>query len=88
MFRDNTESTLTPQDGNSLAVLFNATISDAQKQSISTGLLNNWQVSGAVTPEVRDTSRLTASRGASYRVLALGHHRAFRRRFRGLHAFY
>ncbi|KAI0031995.1 Six-hairpin glycosidase [Vararia minispora EC-137] len=50
-FRDNTASTLIPQDGNALAVLFNVTASDAQKQSISAILPQNWQETGAVTPE-------------------------------------
>ena len=51
MYRDNTTSTLLPQDGNSLALFFNLTISQAQKERISTGLLKNWGELGAASPE-------------------------------------
>ncbi|KAI0312129.1 Six-hairpin glycosidase [Amylostereum chailletii] len=55
MYRDNETSTLVPQDGNSLAVLFNLTTSQAQKESISEGLTKNWVELGAVGPEMPDT---------------------------------
>lgn len=55
MYRDNSTTTLCPEDGNSLAVLFNVTLSDAQKKSISEGLTRNWNEIGPVTPELPDT---------------------------------
>ncbi|VDC03801.1 unnamed protein product [Peniophora sp. CBMAI 1063] len=55
MFRDNTTTDLAPQDGNALALLYNLTISDDQKQSISKGLTAFWGATGAVTPERLDT---------------------------------
>ncbi|KAI0452401.1 Six-hairpin glycosidase-like protein [Xylaria acuta] len=51
-FRDNaTDTTLYPQDANSLAVLFNLT-SAKQDQSISSRLVENWNAIGAVSPEL------------------------------------
>ncbi|KAI0865312.1 Six-hairpin glycosidase-like protein [Xylaria cubensis] len=51
-FRDNaTDTTLYPQDANSLAVLFNLT-SVEQDQSISARLVENWNAIGAVSPEL------------------------------------
>jgi glycogen debranching enzyme len=55
MYTDNTTTTLAPQDGNSLAVLFNLTTSPSQAVSISKGLKNNWNELGAVSPEVPNT---------------------------------
>ncbi|KAI0314054.1 Six-hairpin glycosidase [Amylostereum chailletii] len=55
MYRDNESTTLIPQDGNSLALLFNLTTSPAQKESISEGLTKNWVELGAVGPEMPDT---------------------------------
>ncbi|KAJ7743495.1 Six-hairpin glycosidase [Mycena maculata] len=55
MFRDNMTTTLTPQDGNSFAVLFNLTTSPAQAASVSAGLEKNWNALGAVAPELPDT---------------------------------
>jgi hypothetical protein len=51
-FRDNaTNTTLHPQDANSMAVLFNVTTSE-QDQSISSVLTTNWNDIGAVSPEL------------------------------------
>ena len=54
MYRDNTTTTSLPQDGNSMALLFNLTTSQAQKELISAGLLKNWVELGAVGPELPD----------------------------------
>ncbi|KAI1427104.1 Six-hairpin glycosidase-like protein [Xylaria sp. FL1777] len=51
-FRDNaTDTTLHPQDANSLAILFNVTTAK-QDQSISSRLTENWNDIGAVSPEL------------------------------------
>ena len=50
-YRDNTTTTLLPQDGNSLALLFNLTTSQSQKERVSAGLQKNWVKLGAVGPE-------------------------------------
>ncbi|KAL0948872.1 hypothetical protein HGRIS_008991 [Hohenbuehelia grisea] len=55
MFRDNETTTLHPQDGNSLAVLFNLTQSDEQVQSVSKGLTTFWTDIGPLSPELNDT---------------------------------
>lgn len=55
MYNDNETTTLKPQDGNSLAVLFNLTDSVEQAQSVSAGLTQNWTPIGPVTPELADT---------------------------------
>ncbi|KAF9456654.1 glycoside hydrolase family 78 protein [Collybia nuda] len=55
MFRDNDTSTLIPQDGNALAVLFNVTNTDAQNQAISQGLTKFWTDIGPLSPELDDT---------------------------------
>ncbi|KAF7344680.1 Glycoside hydrolase family 78 protein [Mycena venus] len=55
MYRDNVTTTLTPQDANSFAVLFNITTSPEQARSISAGLEKNWNDLGAVAPELPDT---------------------------------
>ncbi|KAJ4481892.1 Six-hairpin glycosidase [Lentinula aciculospora] len=55
MYRDNTSTTLTPQDANSFAVLFNVTLNDTQMEKISEGLEKNWVEFGAVPPELPDT---------------------------------
>jgi hypothetical protein len=55
MYRDNVTTTLTPQDANSFAVLFNITTSAAQAASISAGLEKNWNDLGPVAPELPDT---------------------------------
>ncbi|KDQ25617.1 glycoside hydrolase family 78 protein [Pleurotus ostreatus PC15] len=55
MFRDNETSTLFPQDGNSLAVLYNVTETEEQNQAISSGLTQFWTDIGPVSPELDDT---------------------------------
>lgn len=55
MYTDNATTTLTPQDANSLAVLFNLTMSTEQATSVSEGLTKNWNEFGALAPEVPDT---------------------------------
>jgi hypothetical protein len=52
MYRDNTTSTLIPQDGNSLAVWFEIAATQEQGSRISKGLQKNWNEFGAVAPEV------------------------------------
>ena len=54
MYTDNATTTFVPQDGNSLAVIFNLTTPD-QAKSISEGLTKNWNEFGAVSPESPDT---------------------------------
>ena len=53
MYRDNDTTTLTPQDANSFAVLFNLTTPE-QADSVSKGLQKNWVTYGAVAPELPD----------------------------------
>ncbi|KFA80676.1 hypothetical protein S40288_01784 [Stachybotrys chartarum IBT 40288] len=55
LYRDNPESDMHPQDGNSIALWYNLTISAAQRAAISTGLERNWNDIGPVTPELNDT---------------------------------
>ncbi|EPQ55724.1 Six-hairpin glycosidase [Gloeophyllum trabeum ATCC 11539] len=55
MYRDNTSTTLCPQDANSMAILFNLTTSAEQAGSVSKGLERNWNALGAVAPELPDT---------------------------------
>ncbi|KAJ3524477.1 hypothetical protein NM688_g8554 [Phlebia brevispora] len=55
MYRDNTTTTLCPQDANSMAVLYNLTTSAAQASSVSEGLTRNWNELGAIAPELPDT---------------------------------
>lgn len=55
MYRDSDTSTLIPQDGNALAVLFNVTDTDAQIQAISQGLTMFWTDIGPLSPELNDT---------------------------------
>ena len=54
MYRDNTTTTLCPQDANSFAILFNLTTTDAQANSISGGLEQNWNDLGSIAPELPD----------------------------------
>jgi hypothetical protein len=54
LYRDNDGSSLYPQDGNTIAVLFD--IADAtQAARISAGLSGNWNEFGAVAPEASGT---------------------------------
>jgi hypothetical protein len=55
MYVDNTTTTLTPQDANSFAVVFNLTMLPEQVTSISEGLQKNWNALGPVAPELPDT---------------------------------
>jgi hypothetical protein len=56
MFRDNDAlDSIHPQDGNSLAVLFNLTTSSAQNTAISQGLTQFWTPIGPLSPELADT---------------------------------
>lgn len=55
LYRDNTETTLHAQDGNSLALLYNLTQTTSQATAISAGLERNWNDIGPVTPELPDT---------------------------------
>jgi len=55
LYRDNDSSNLHPQDGNSLAILFNVTTSDAQNKVISEGLTRFWTDIGPLSPELNDT---------------------------------
>lgn len=51
MYRDNPSSTLYPQDGNSLAVMFGLTDSAAKATAITGNLVGRWNAFGATTPE-------------------------------------
>ncbi|KAF9259566.1 Six-hairpin glycosidase [Marasmius fiardii PR-910] len=55
LYRDNSTTTLTPQDANSLAVLFNLTQEESWKARVSQGLMNNWRTLGPEPPELPDT---------------------------------
>ncbi|KAJ7641068.1 glycoside hydrolase family 78 protein [Roridomyces roridus] len=56
LFRDNDNpESIHPQDGNSLAILFNLTTSDAQNKAISKGLTQFWTDIGPLSPELNDT---------------------------------
>ncbi|KAG7097940.1 hypothetical protein E1B28_005251 [Marasmius oreades] len=61
LYRDNTTTMLHPQDGNSLAVVYNLTTSNNQKKRISQALTMNWNEIGPVTPELKDTISLFVS---------------------------
>ena len=54
MYRDNDTTTLCPQDANSFAVLYNLTTAE-QANSISEGLMKNWNDLGPIAPELPDT---------------------------------
>lgn len=55
MYRDNELSSLHPQDGNSMAILFNATQTEEQNKAVSTGLTQFWTDIGPLSPELNDT---------------------------------
>ncbi|THU84315.1 Six-hairpin glycosidase, partial [Dendrothele bispora CBS 962.96] len=55
MYRDNSSTTLAPQDANSFAILFNVTETMEQKQRVSDGLMNSWNDLGPLPPELPDT---------------------------------
>lgn len=54
MYRDNSSTTLCPQDANSMAILYNLTTSAEQASKVSEGLEKNWVEIGAVAPELPD----------------------------------
>ena len=54
LYRDNASTTLSPQDANSFAVLYNLTMSKEQASRISAGLEKNWNKFGPVAPELPD----------------------------------
>ncbi|TAQ89348.1 hypothetical protein B7494_g2346 [Chlorociboria aeruginascens] len=54
-FKDNaTDTTLHPQDANSMSILFGVVDSPARASNVSTKLLENWTPIGAVAPELPD----------------------------------
>ena len=55
LYRDNDTTTLHPQDGNALALMYNLTMNSSQLSAISCGLSRNWNSIGPVTPELPDT---------------------------------
>lgn len=55
LYRDNPDSDIYPQDGNSLALLYGLTETSSQRAAISEGLERNWNEIGPVTPELADT---------------------------------
>ncbi|KAH7903102.1 Six-hairpin glycosidase-like protein [Hygrophoropsis aurantiaca] len=55
MYRDNETTTMHPEDGNSLAVVYNLTQTPEQNTQISQGLTDFWTDIGPVTPELADT---------------------------------
>jgi len=55
MYRDNELSSLHPQDGNSMAILFNVTQSQGQNKAVSKGLTQFWTDIGPLSPELNDT---------------------------------
>jgi hypothetical protein len=55
LYRDNPESNLHPQDGNSIALLYGIPDTDLQRAAVSEGLERNWNEFGPVTPELEDT---------------------------------
>ncbi|EGO04202.1 glycoside hydrolase family 78 protein [Serpula lacrymans var. lacrymans S7.3] len=55
MYRDNETTTMYPEDGNSLAVVYNLTQTPEQNQQISVGLTNYWTDIGPLCPELADT---------------------------------
>lgn len=54
MYVDNETTTLTPQDGNSWAVVSNLTLNSSQVESISSKLAERWTPYGAPAPEAAD----------------------------------
>jgi hypothetical protein len=55
LYHDNQTTTLAPQDGNALALLYNLTTSAAQTAALSESLTRFWTPIGPVTPELPDT---------------------------------
>lgn len=55
LYRDNSSTTLCPQDANSMSILYNLTTSAEQASRVSEGLEKNWNDLGPVAPELPDT---------------------------------
>ena len=55
LYRDNATTSLHPQDGNALALLYNLPLLLSQAALISSSLTQNWNSIGPVTPELPDT---------------------------------
>ncbi|KIY53430.1 Six-hairpin glycosidase [Fistulina hepatica ATCC 64428] len=55
MYCDNATTTMHPQDGNALAVLFNLTETTEQSKNVSKGLTQFWTDIGPLCPELPDT---------------------------------
>lgn len=55
LYRDNTSTTLHPQDGNALALAFNLTTTPSQATTLSTALTKNWNDIGPIPPELPNT---------------------------------
>ncbi|KKY29439.1 putative bacterial alpha-l-rhamnosidase domain protein [Diaporthe ampelina] len=55
LYNDNTTTSLHPQDGNAMALLFNLTQDASQAKALSKALTTNWNSFGPVTPELPDT---------------------------------
>lgn len=55
LYNDNTTTSLHPQDGNAMALLFNLTRDTKQAKALSKALTTNWNGFGPVTPELPDT---------------------------------
>ena len=55
MFRDNELTSLHPQDGNAMAILFNVTQTPEQNKAVSKGLTQFWTDIGPLSPELNDT---------------------------------
>ncbi|KIY50193.1 glycoside hydrolase family 78 protein [Fistulina hepatica ATCC 64428] len=55
MYRDNATTSMHPQDGNALAVLFNLTETSEQNKAVSEGLTQFWTDIGPLCPELPDT---------------------------------
>jgi neutral trehalase len=55
LYKDNSSTTLHPQDGNTYAALYNLTDSTEKLERLSEALTSNWNEFGAVTPELVDT---------------------------------
>lgn len=55
MYRDNELTSMHPQDGNALAILFNVTQTQEQNKAVSLGLTQFWTDIGPLNPELNDT---------------------------------
>lgn len=55
LYRDNGTTSLHPQDGNAIALLYGLTVNASQQTAISEALTRNWNTIGPVTPELPDT---------------------------------